>query len=211
MAHQFPDAVILIFAKAPVAGQVKTRLVPHLDVHEAADLHARLVERTVQTVCASALAAAELWCAPDFSHDFFQGIKTKYRVPLRTQAGEDLGQRMHQACVDALQRKARVVLIGTDCPALDHDYLRAALVALDGGCDLVLGPAEDGGYVLIGLRRPVAGLFHAMTWGTDAVLTQTLERAQALGLKPRLLPVLWDVDRPEDVERAVTGFRLSPE
>ncbi|MEW5756016.1 MAG: TIGR04282 family arsenosugar biosynthesis glycosyltransferase [Pseudomonadota bacterium] len=201
MAFQFSDALVLVFAKAPVAGQVKTRLVPQLGADAAAALHARLVERTLQTVCSAKLAETELWCAPDCSHDFFQNAAEKYRASLHAQSGEDLGLRMHHAFVDALQRKSRAVLIGTDCPVLDYSYLRQALAALDGPCDLVLGPAEDGGYVLIGLRRPVAGLFDSVPWGTHAVLAETLERAHALGLKSHLLPVLWDVDRPADVAR----------
>ncbi len=201
MDYQFSDAAVVIFAKAPVAGQVKTRLIPRLGVDAAAALHARLVERTLRMACAAALAEVGLWCTPDCHHAFFQRLGQQFRVHLHAQTGEGLGQRMHQAFSDALQRKARVILIGTDCPALDHTYLHQAFAALHDKDDVVLGPAEDGGYVLIGLRRPVAGLFNEMTWGTDAVLAQTLERARALGLKTHLLPVLWDVDRPEDVER----------
>ena len=120
----------------------------------------------------------------------------------------DLGVRMESAFREAFSRGAgRVVLLGTDCPGLDATVMRAAFTALRRK-DLVLGPATDGGYWLIGLRRPAPALFADMPWSTDSVLARTLGRARSLGLSVRTLEPLPDVDRPEDVRQAesfVTG------
>jgi hypothetical protein len=97
------------------------------------------------------------------------------------------------------------VLVGTDCPALTADYLAQAFALLDGGADAVVGPAEDGGYILIGLRRTDKRLFDGVAWGTASVLDETRARLAALGWSWQELETLWDVDRPEDLERLMSG------
>lgn len=129
-------------------------------------------------------------------------------VDCLVQASGDLGQRMHTAfrvhCASG-----PLLLIGTDCPVLHASHLRKAARALLDGDDAVLYPAEDGGYVLIGLRRPQPGLFDEMPWSTPAVMPQTRLRARALGLRVREFETLWDVDRPVDLERMRSVDRLS--
>ncbi|HEU0282595.1 MAG TPA: TIGR04283 family arsenosugar biosynthesis glycosyltransferase [Gallionella sp.] len=196
---RFPDARLMIFAKAPVAGAAKTRLAPVLDEQGAADLHARLTERILHAAVSAKLAPVEIWCSPDCDHPFFQ--KADGAVQRRTQHGHDLGERMANAFDAALGRHPYAVLVGTDCPALTGNYLARALAALDGGADAVVGPAEDGGYILLGLRHTDRRLFDGVEWGSARVLDETRERLAALGWRWRELETLWDVDRPEDLER----------
>ncbi len=186
--------LVQIFARAPQPGRVKTRLIPALGAAGAARLHAQLLRRTLATV-ASAGLPAELWVTPDGCHPLFR----EAGLPCRLQQGADLGARMQHALSAGLARAARVVLIGCDCPVLDGEYLAAAFAALETH-DAVLGPAEDGGYVLIGLRRPAA-VFDGIEWGGERVLAQTRARLAAAGLAWRELDTLWDVDRPADLVR----------
>lgn len=194
---------ILVFAKAPVAGQVKTRLVPPLSLAGAAALHRELVERTLRaaTTC-PCIQAVELWCAPDASDPFFQQCSATFSVSLRTQQGNDLGSRMHHALATAIETGSPfALLIGTDCPALTPTYLCSAATALTSGADVVLAPAEDGGYVLIGLRNPQPQIFNDIPWGQDTVLQATREHIGRLGLIGYELPMVWDLDRPHDLVR----------
>jgi len=196
----YPDARILIFAKAPKPGRVKTRLIPALGPQGAAELHARLLEDSVSRLTALRLAPAELWCTPDSNQDPFPDLAHRYRLGLFRQRGADLGQRMHHAAADALLRGDKLVLVGTDCPPLDGSYVERALQALERN-DAVLGPVQDGGYVLLGLKRVAGALFRDIPWGSDRVAEITRERMAALGWEWAELPLLWDVDRPEDLIR----------
>lgn len=192
---------IQVFARAPRAGETKTRLIPVLGPEGAARLHERLIHRTLQTAQAASPDGVELWCTPDTGHPFFIECAARYDVRLRSQTGDDLGERMHHALEDARRGGAHAVLVGTDCPALTAGHLRQAMAWLEEGADLVLGPAEDGGYVLIGAGRAEPELFRAIPWGTAQVLEETRTRARRLGLGVRSLPVLPDLDRPEDLDR----------
>ncbi len=198
------DARILIFAKAPQPGRVKTRLVPALGEAGACALHARLLRHTVHGLCGAALAPVELWCAPDCDHPAFAELARAYPVALFSQQGADLGQRMAHAAAQALERAPRVLLVGTDAPALLPGHLQQALSALD-EAEVAMVPAEDGGYVLLGMRDRVPGLFERMPWGTDQVAELTRSRCADLGLVLRELETLWDVDRSEDLVR-LTGY-----
>lgn len=201
-----PAARILVFAKAPVAGAVKTRLVPALGPEGAARLHARLVRRTVAQVSACGIAPLELHVAPDGDHPLFRSFAAA-GVTVVEQRGCDLGERMHAALAAALAAAEFAVLIGTDCPALDCAYLARACDALARGHPAVLGPAEDGGYVLIGLRRPAPTLFTGIDWGGPRVLAQTRRRLAELGWEAAELPTLWDLDRPADLQRLAAAER----
>jgi uncharacterized protein len=196
-----PVTRIQVFARAPRAGETKTRLIPVLGPEGAARLQERLIHRTLQTAQAASPDGVELWCTPDTGHPFFIGCAGRYDVHLRVQTGDDLGERMHHALDDARRRGTHAVLVGTDCPALTAPHLRQAMAWLEEGADLVLGPAEDGGYVLIGAGRVEPELFRAIPWGTSQVLEETLTRARRLGLHVSCLPVLPDLDRPEDLDR----------
>jgi len=196
-----PDARILIFAKTPVAGEVKTRLIPALGKAGAAALYRRMLEGVFDRLGHSRLAPLECWCSPDVHHPFFQQAAVRYGLSLKRQRGADLGARMYHAAVSALREVERVVLIGGDAPALDDGHIGQALAWLAEGQDAVLGPAEDGGYVLLGLRRCQPRLFDGIAWGTDQVLALTRTRLAALRWSWAELPELWDVDRPRDLAR----------
>jgi rSAM/selenodomain-associated transferase 1 len=192
------EVELAVFSKAPQAGHAKTRLIPLLGGRAAARLHRELTLLTLNLGQSFAPGRITLWCAPDSEHRFFRALRARYGLVLRQQRGIDLGARMHHAFAahgDAL------LLIGSDCPALRKEHLASAAQALKGGLDAVFIPAEDGGYVLVGLRQACAGVFENIDWGSDRVMRQTRERLTALGLRWQELETLWDVDRPEDLER----------
>ena len=192
----------MVFAKAPTPGRVKSRLVPALGEQAAAALHRQLAERTLCTALAAGPGQVELWCAPATDDAFFAACANRHGVGLRAQGEGDLGVRMARALDYALAEGSPALLIGSDCPALTPAYLREAAAALLGGNDAVIGPAEDGGYVLIGLARgPAAPLFEEISWGSTAVMQQTRARLSGLNWRWRELATLWDVDRPEDLSR----------
>jgi hypothetical protein len=191
---------LLVFARAPVPGLVKTRLIPALGAEGAAALHRRLLERTLATACAVAPGRVELWCTPDPAAPAFAAAAERWGVVLRRQPPGDLGARMHAALAAALDSGTRALLIGCDCPALTAADLEQAFAALDAD-DVVLGPAADGGYVLVGARRLSPLLFMGIDWGGPRVLRQTRARLVALGWRWHELRTLWDVDRPEDLAR----------
>jgi rSAM/selenodomain-associated transferase 1 len=190
---------IAILAKAPVAGFAKTRLIPALGPAGAARLQRALTARTLRTALAAGLGPVTLWCAPDARHRFFRAVRHTTGVALEDQPAGDLGDRMHAAFVHA--GTAPLLLVGTDCPALTPQHLVGAAQRLLAGDDAVFHPAEDGGYVLVGLRRPQAPLFAHMAWSTERVMADTHARAAALGLQVHVAPTLWDVDEPADLAR----------
>lgn len=190
---------IAVFAKAPVPGAVKTRLAARLGAQDAARLHAALVRRTLREAVRAAPGAVTLWCAPDARDPFFAGCAGEFGVPLRVQRGAGLGERMRHAFASSLDA-GPLLLVGSDCPVLDAAMLREAAAAL-ASRDAVFVPAEDGGYVLVGLAHPVAGVFDGIDWGTATVMARTRERLAAAGARHAELPAAWDVDRPEDYDR----------
>lgn len=245
---------IAIFAKAPVPGQVKTRLIGTLTPTQAAAIHARLTMETIRLVSGKdalglgqggrlsgrrepvpggttadsnplswrtligpthsagkhkvrmdmtreRLAAVYLYCHPDTSHPFFQTLSRRFPVTLRSQRGSDLGQRMANALEECLSRHRQVVLLGCDCPSLTRTNIHTAFQSLARECDVVLGPAEDGGYVLMATTRPLPFLFRDMAWGSSDVLETTVERLRQQQVPFELLPMQWDLDRPCDLER----------
>ncbi len=198
---QFPRARILVFARAPRAGQVKTRLQPVLGDAGCYRLYRQLLESTLSRVQSSGLAPVQLWVDQDPHHeDFLRYCNTE---DIFLQEGADLGCRMAHAADLALccQTVDSVLLIGSDCPALDTTHLHTALHALHEGAPASIAAAEDGGYVLLGLRKAEPHLFTGIEWGKERVFEDTMRRFAELGLTPEQLPVLWDVDRPEDLPR----------
>jgi rSAM/selenodomain-associated transferase 1 len=198
--HASTHASVLVFARAPHPGDVKTRLVPMLGADGAAGLHARMVEKALRTASCAA-AAVELHCMPHTRHLFFRRMRRRFGVTLRVQGNGDLGVRMFFALRTALRRRRHVLLIGSDCPDLRPEDLQAALRALQSGSDAVFAPAKDGGYALIGVRRISFRLFKDIDWGGPEVMAQTRARLRALGWRWKELRTVWDVDRPEDVAR----------
>jgi rSAM/selenodomain-associated transferase 1 len=163
----------------------------------AADLYRRLARRCLASAKQAAVAPVELWCTPDTDHPFFRDCSRDFGVSLHMQQGEDLGQRMFRALAQGLP----ALIMGSDCISLSAADLREAAAALELGADAVLGPAEDGGYVLLGLARASPALFDGIAWGSDQVLGDTRTRLRQLGWCWYELPVRWDVDRPEDLAR----------
>jgi uncharacterized protein len=198
-----PDAstAVLVFAKAPEPGRVKTRLAAHIGEGPAAVLAARLALRALATTCAAGIGPVELWCAPDTGHPFFDVCRRRHDVGLRTQTGPDLGARMAHALGTALSAHSGAILVGTDVPSMTVEDLRQAAAALAAGDDAVFGPAEDGGYWLVGLRRVADEVFASVPWSTDTVLAMTRQRCAALGWRVSEIATRWDVDRPEDLAR----------
>ena len=182
---------IVIFAKAPVPGRVKTRLIPALGAEGAAKLAAEMLEHTVAQALASGLQV-ELCGEPDPATWY-----TGPSIHLTTQGEGGLGERLHRAAHRVL-RSENILLIGADCPALNAPHLRAASEALERH-DAVIHPAEDGGYVLLGLRRFDPSLFESIAWSTNTVATETLARIAALGWSIDIRETLADIDQPADL------------
>ena len=198
---RYPNGCILVFAKAPLPGYAKTRLIPLLGAQGAADLQAQLIRRALTMAVGSKLAPVQLWTCGAEQRAFFDAFLHDVDGRMHVQRGRDLGARMADACAQALQHADFAVIIGTDCPALDAAYLEHACAALQAGTEVVLGPAEDGGYVLIGLRRAEPRIFQHIDWGTSAVLAQTRAQLRRLGISAAELPTLWDVDDADDFAR----------
>lgn len=198
MNPEAPTAV-LVFAKAPEPGHVKTRLAPALGDGGAAVLAARLLKGTLATVRAAALGPVTLCCAPDATHDVFRVFSRRFDVDLAGQGDGDLGARMHRALARTLETHETALLVGTDIPHMQTSDLNDAAERLRNGTDVVLGPAEDGGYWLIGARRVDARLFDGLAWGGPHVLADTSARVRSLGWSVSLVEMRRDVDRPDDV------------
>ena len=195
---KYPDSRILVFAKAPVPGTVKTRLEPLLGADGAASLHSSLVVTCLDMLSRSRLCPVELWCTPDSSDPFFQQCQQRFQVPLMQQSSGDLGDRMAGALDSALAESGAVVLVGTDCPGMTISDLDEALEMLACDKQVVLGPALDGGYYLVGMRRPQPFIFSQIPWSTPDVFNITRDRLDKAGISWHSLPVRRDLDRPED-------------
>jgi rSAM/selenodomain-associated transferase 1 len=194
-----PDGSVAVLAKAPVPGYAKTRLVPLLGAEGAARLQQKLIERALATAVAAGIGPVTLWCAPDAAHPFFLDAARRHGAGLAPQPEGDLGERMLAAFRDAPAGQ-RLVLMGADCPVLGPGDLRRAADLLE-HADVVIAPAEDGGYGLIAARQPIPELFEGMPWGTEHVATATRETARTSGLRLVELRTIWDVDTPFDFAR----------
>ncbi|MDH5258512.1 MAG: TIGR04282 family arsenosugar biosynthesis glycosyltransferase, partial [Gammaproteobacteria bacterium] len=194
-----PNARLIIFAKAPLPGYCKTRLIPELGQEGAAQLQAELIENCLRRLCLKPICPTELWCSPDTQHPIFQSLSHRYGVTLHQQQGTSLGEKMHQAM--ACQDGPMTIIVGTDCPEITCEYVTAAFRYLSEGQDAVIGPAEDGGYVLLGLQRVSQTLFHDINWGTEQVYSQTVEKMKDLELTWREHDLLWDLDDGQDLLR----------
>jgi rSAM/selenodomain-associated transferase 1 len=161
----------------------------------------------VRIACAADTGPVVLWCSPDSNHEVFATLGERYGIALENQNGADLGARMHNAFV-VHTRTCPTLLIGTDCAVMTPDCLSQSAALLRRGADVAILPVEDGGYVLIGLRNPAAELFTGIHWSSETVMAETRARARAAGLDLQELPTLWDIDRVEDYERAISGGYL---
>lgn len=199
---------LVVFAKAPLLGHVKTRLQPDFDAGQSLAIHRSLVGHTLDIARQLDDVVIELWVSArhEFWQQFDQAGNGSGGIRLYVQQGDSLGERMHKACLHALRRSGRVLVIGSDCPAMTVDYLQRAVQRLQ-QFPVVLGPAEDGGYVMIAMTDTVADraafLFESINWGSSEVLTQTRAALDAQQLARWEMETLWDVDRPEDIARAL--------
>ena len=194
---------IAILAQAPIPGFAKARLIPAIGAHAAAVLQERLTERTVAIALAAGIGPVTLCCEPDATHDTFLKMVARMKITLRPQPQGDLGARMLAAVAGSA---GPVLVIGTDCPALTEVHLRSAGSALREGNDVVLIPAENGGYVLVGMRKAQPTLFSNIAWVRSTVLADMRARIveQRLMLVER--PPLWDVDTEIDLARLEREF-----
>ena len=187
-----------MLSKAPDPGQVKTRLIPLLGESGAAGLYEGLLRSTLEMAVNSDLCPVDLWCSPTMAHPFFQQCRQQYGVELNQQTEGDIGCRMSHALESASRSSRLLVLIGADCPALSTDDLEEAFDLLDRGTEVVLGPAEDGGYYLVGMSGLYPFVFGEVPWSTPTVLDLTKTRLKSQQVKWQCLTAHRDLDTPDD-------------
>lgn len=194
---------LCIFARTPQSGTVKRRLAVELGDAGALRAHEVLVEDTLARLAVVDGVISELWVGGE-PNVAVERWARNWNLAARRQQGDDLGARMLHALTESLAAAPAALVVGADCQDIDADYIAGALAQL-AAADVVLGPAEDGGYGLIGARRSansqLSGLFDDMPWGTGDVLELTLQRCRARELRYSLLPEIWDVDTPADWQR----------
>lgn len=200
------DTRIVIFAKAPRPGAVKTRLIPALGSAGAARLAERMLIRTLDEALAADLGAVELCADPPFNDSAWHGVHLPLGVRTSAQGAGDLGDRMARAAQRALDQNQSVLLIGTDCPQLNAQSLRDAALLLETH-HAIMHPATDGGYTLLGLAAFDPALFSAIPWSTHQVAALTRERLAALGWRMAVGRMLADIDEPADLIHLPPGWR----
>ncbi|MBI3376217.1 MAG: TIGR04282 family arsenosugar biosynthesis glycosyltransferase [Betaproteobacteria bacterium] len=200
--------LVIVFARPPLPGRVKTRLIPALGAAGAARLQARLIDRALNTARNAHPACVELHGAGVRGSSRLRALARRHSVRLIAQASGDLGRRMALAIERGLRRSRRVVLIGSDCPVLRPGDLRRAASRLAGGYDAVFAPAEDGGYTLVAMRRASRQVFDSIEWSGPVVMSATRTRLAELGWRWSELPPGWDIDRPEDYRRLTASGLL---
>ncbi len=193
-------SALAVFARSAILGKAKTRLIPSLGAHGALSAHCTLVERTLRQLEATQVGRKTLWVTEIDACS--QRWATEHHFELLSQYAGDLGQRMAAIIRRLLDEGSpRVCLVGSDCPCIDAAYVEGAFRQLE-NYDLVLGPAEDGGYGLIAIKDNFpAAIFQSIRWGTGEVLQQTLSCSKKYGMSAYLLDEIWDVDTPHDWQR----------
>ena len=209
-----PPISINVFARAPVPGRVKTRLIPALGAEGAAALACRMTRMTLDRAVKADAGPVTLWCAPAPDR-YHRALAEEFRIVLRSQCGTDLGTRMLSALRFALDAHPGALLVGTDCPFVSiEDLHRTRSLLFEHRHRVVLGPAHDGGYYLIAAREVEPSLFAEMPWGGDEVLDRTRRRLAALGWSWSELDPRHDIDRPEDlvhVRHLLESLQTEPE
>jgi rSAM/selenodomain-associated transferase 1 len=191
------DQALILFAKDPVEGQVKTRLSSLLDAPTTLNLYRHFLQGSIEKICSVAEVDRFIGIASDPQTNYFDDVSRSHPVQLFVQEGGNLGERMRQAFEDRFKEGyGRVVIIGADSPTLPTTYIEQAFRSEK---EIVIGPSTDGGYYLIGMRVKVTDIFGGVPWGTDQVLSETLKALKDQQAKAELLPVWYDVDLPEDL------------
>lgn len=192
---------LILFAKSPQKGKVKTRLEKVLGKDAALQIYLKLLQKQVALVESCSFSNPRLWIDGDDSHDVFNSLRGKGKQ----QRGSNLGERMANALNAELSIFKNVVLVGSDCPEMDNLYIHSAFELLESGKDIVLGPACDGGYVLIGMQvgkhNFEAALFEEIPWGSADVISATVNTIKKLNLDFGLLEPLSDLDDPSDLAK----------
>ena len=197
---------LVLFARDPVLGQVKTRLQASFDEATILELYTCFLQDSIDKICSLNGVKPFIGAYPSTSSKFFENISAQGKVSVFPQEGDDLGERMKNALLKLLEDGFQnVVIIGSDSPSLPPSYIE---MAFDSDKEVVLGPSTDGGYYLIGMSRKVTDVFSGVSWGTDAVLSQTLDRLNESRVELKLLPLWYDVDRPEDLKFLKTHLAL---
>lgn len=202
------DPVLIQFAKWPEKGRVKTRLASELGEQGALEAHVTLTRCVLAQLTATGRPVSFWWdrsvaVPPEDAAELLDVLEA-HGVPQRVQSGADLGARMTHALEWGTGLAGRAMIVGSDCPSVDADYIGKALQALE-TVDVVLGPADDGGYVLIGARRTTADMLAGIEWGTPRALEQTCRALEREGLRYHCLEPLWDVDEPADWARFLSA------
>lgn len=190
---------VVILAKAPRAGLVKTRLIPALGAQGAADLARLMLCRTLEQALAAGVGPVELCASPSQKEDVWQSITLPTAIAWSSQGEGDLGMRMARVAKRAIDAGESTLLIGTDCPGLDASHLRRAAASLQ-HYDAVMAPTFDGGYALLGLNRFDASLFEGIAWSTHTVASETQLRLAQLKWQTHYLPMMHDIDEPVDLQ-----------
>ncbi|WP_404363583.1 TIGR04282 family arsenosugar biosynthesis glycosyltransferase [Marinobacter sp.] len=195
---------LIQFARWPELGKVKTRLAPALGEEGALKAHMQLTATVLTSLAGTELPLQFWWDralepVPEPARHLVKALNQR-AVVQRVQKGEGLGARMNDAFERTLARYRKAIIVGSDCPSVDGDYVRDAVAALD-HADVVIGPSDDGGYVLLGARRVAEGMLDDIEWGSPQVLEQTCQRLDSVGLTFSLLEPRWDVDEIEDWQR----------
>lgn len=204
---------LIQFAKWPCPGQVKTRLEPALGRDGALAAHIRLTLAVLEQLVASGYPVTMAWdralAIPPAEAAAILWFMESRGVASGTQQGRDLGERMTHALTSALADADRVMIIGSDCPSVDAGYIEQARQALE-QADVVFGPSDDGGYVLIGARRTMPAMLAGVEWGSERALEQSIAAARKAGLHVASLAPRWDVDEPADWDRFLSMTAQSP-
>lgn len=199
---------LLIFAKAPIAGHAKSRMIPLLGAEGAAQLHRVItlwllnkLPHRVESDVAGNKYETELWAASNMGHPFFKECVTKFGILLKQQQGSDLGERQFRAMESALLESEYVVIVGSDVVSLTQADIQLAFDVLEQGYELVISPAEDGGYGLIGCSKIEAEIFDEIVWGGEQVYSGMVNNLNRRNYNWKQLPEVWDLDRPDDLLR----------
>jgi len=196
MQYRYPTIKILIFTKPPLAGKCKTRLIPCLGEHGAAQLQESLLLKIISDLIEFNLCPFEIWQSEE--SNYFTQLQVGSELVINTQQGNDLGERMSNAMSNGLLASEGVLIIGSDCAEYTESYFEKAIRSLLNQKS-VIGPAYDGGYLLIGLTRLYPELFLNIKWGSSQVLARTLKALNNLSIHYSTLEPLHDIDRPEDL------------
>lgn len=196
---------LILFAKQPIAGEVKTRLQPQYTPEQAADIAQYFIEASVVNAVNHWAGPVSIYTSPDISHPIFRSLAEQYGLKLYSQKGNGLGLRMHAAIEDGIKRHGAAAVMGCDLPHCPQSIFENAF-GLMSNKHVVLGPTRDGGYYFVGMAESCVELFTDITWGTDKVLADTLSRAASLEIDIVLLPTLQDIDTATDMLEVARVF-----